>query len=686
VHSKEKLRAGKRRIIVSLSAVDYLVQATINALQIRTEIEHVYEIPSLPGMGMAPLDPPRLRACIEKFVGSRFSSLDFSGFDWSQQPFEKLSEAMSRAQLSISGHPDHMRAVLNETLVAMNSVFCLRDGTLFVAGVPGVMNSGCLYTASGNSRIAVATIFYATGKLGVAMGDDGCASPDFEEKEAHALAESLGRKVKVNVIYPTDDFEFCSNRWKFDGKQWKVSSLNKDEIAYKALANRVLKQEQVAAWSNLVQQTAFDKMVERERGFCVETDWDSIEFHAGPRSDKQTSGKSIMDQPRKAIKARKRAAKQGVLSGPLNAASKAVEFVGKGVGELANAASAVGFVQTRPRRKKRTKSGRVDHYPSLNLNFKHRTRTARQTAADYAYALQHPFVTESVRLHSGGAVATAVSTAYYHIVLTVAGSGQMACQFNFGGVSGAANWILAGSPAVAVAGGAAWTGIFAGGAAVVNPSSAGILGSFRNYRPTAAALNFRSIGSDAGNAGEMFNVDGYGPDCATWLAAQTLDQAFAACPTVLDMKSGATVVFRPQDASNTDFFNTTATTAQSQNKFGCLNMVATNLTVGTGLLIQAVVHYEFEGPISDSFLVDLSAGGLTQADEDKALNMVTDMPYFYRETIDTNAKEPGHAISQSRLRSKLRSRRVQVDEEKVDDSASEVEARKPAMKGWVFAG
>jgi hypothetical protein len=262
-----KVSAWLLRLIISLSAVETLIQKILNEKQIRKEISQVYTIPSLPGMGLT--KPGKLSQLIRMTVGDRFSSLDFSGFDWTQQPVEKIGEALSRAELSISGLY-HQQLILKETILGLNAVYCLRDGTLLVTGTPGVMFSGCFYTAAGNSRIAITAIKYCCEGDGIAMGDDGLAPPEFAAPESNLRANALGKKVKQNTIYNWDDYEFCSCRWKCADGVWTIKNLNKAEIVYKTLATKCVTEEQALSWSGLMDDVRYDDLLGNEFGIKIQ--------------------------------------------------------------------------------------------------------------------------------------------------------------------------------------------------------------------------------------------------------------------------------------------------------------------------------------------------------------------------------------------------------------------------------
>jgi hypothetical protein len=255
---KTKIRAGIPRLVMSVSVVDQFVSATCADHQIEAEKSQWRSggSPSCPGLGFTSEDVPRLKVWVAERIGKDLMGFDVSCFDWSITWWEAIVEMVTR--LCLTGLPPDTwdvhpfaRLIVGETLLNVSNVFCLNDGTLVtVTNSGGIVISGSKRTASTNSRHMVASIKFATGKIGRAMGDDGLGKLIAEEEARRKFAQ-LGKVLKQAEPLDFDELEFCSYTWR-DGQTPEMNNVAK--LLFHMACMREYSDEQLGAWLNLVPQ------------------------------------------------------------------------------------------------------------------------------------------------------------------------------------------------------------------------------------------------------------------------------------------------------------------------------------------------------------------------------------------------------------------------------------------------
>jgi len=214
-HKCAKIKAGRERLISSVSLIDNLVERILYHEQNDVDIMSWKDIPSKPGMGLH--DEAQNEIC--SYMTSEFNSrrrvdsameTDMSGWDWSVQPWEMFMEVEVRAGLALGAdvvRNVYRRALYNRAVCEMLCVFMLSDGTLIEQITPGKRCSGSYNTSCGNSRMRWMLSQWVGARWAITMGDD-CVEEYIED--AQQKYDKTGHRVKYIKRCENGMFEFCS--------------------------------------------------------------------------------------------------------------------------------------------------------------------------------------------------------------------------------------------------------------------------------------------------------------------------------------------------------------------------------------------------------------------------------------------------------------------------------------------
>lgn len=210
LHSTEKVKQKRMRLISILSTADQVVERLLCSGQNHTEIDSWNDIPSKPGMGLDDEGLNKLRATMCAFEDP--VDTDISGWDWGVPGWLMMLDAQIRVALA-GCRPDSMyaRILRNRVLCLSLSVMVFSDGRIWEQTVRGIQKSGSYNTSSSNSRMRVILAYMAGASKAIAMGDD-CV-----EEYSPTAAEFYAQHVAVKAYTPARDsgyqMEFCSMRF-----------------------------------------------------------------------------------------------------------------------------------------------------------------------------------------------------------------------------------------------------------------------------------------------------------------------------------------------------------------------------------------------------------------------------------------------------------------------------------------
>lgn len=231
-HSKEKVLAGKLRLISSCSVVDQVVERILFAKRNNLCIEMNDHIPQKPGMGLHDNGLQKLYAYMMDMQSTgKVCSTDISGWDWSMgsEVFDAMAELRVRDSCEASGSAWE-RLVRNRIFAISLSVFYLKDGSMYAQTRRGIQLSGCYITSSGNSdmhelinEVVCEELAPGSGpQPSMVMGDDGVKKHYEGIREKYA---EYGLKVKEVIDYDEGYFSFCSTyfagNWRGEPESWK---------------------------------------------------------------------------------------------------------------------------------------------------------------------------------------------------------------------------------------------------------------------------------------------------------------------------------------------------------------------------------------------------------------------------------------------------------------------------------
>lgn len=212
LHSAEKVKQKRFRLIMSVSIIDKLVEMVFYHHVCKQQIRDWEEIPSKPGMGFTEeMSKSIYDNCMEQDV--LLAEADISGWDWSVQQWTQdfITEFIQKLQ---PGSTDWYGSMLTKlTKLQSNPVYQFSDGTLAILEFSGNQSSGKFMTSCGNSigRVLVATLVGAG--FCIAMGDD--AVEEFVE-DAQLKYNTLGYNCKMYGRVEKE-FEFCSHKFTKNG-------------------------------------------------------------------------------------------------------------------------------------------------------------------------------------------------------------------------------------------------------------------------------------------------------------------------------------------------------------------------------------------------------------------------------------------------------------------------------------
>jgi hypothetical protein len=206
-HKVEKIKAGRLRIISSVSLVDQLVEKTLYKAQNQAEIDRWEEYPSKPGLGLNDEGLESLWKGVHSWgPGPKWES-DFVAWDWGVQEWEMLFEADVRAELADMVGTTYHRILRNRMRCEANTVFMTSDGKLYAQLQAGKRCSGSQNTGAGNSKMRVARGYMCGAVHIMAMGDDSVEMGPATLEEKY---RGMGFNLKMMRQTEGDGFEFCS--------------------------------------------------------------------------------------------------------------------------------------------------------------------------------------------------------------------------------------------------------------------------------------------------------------------------------------------------------------------------------------------------------------------------------------------------------------------------------------------
>lgn len=238
-HPASKIASGRCRLIFSVSLLDNLICKILCSDQNNAEISRWKEIWVKPGLG---LNDDGLQAIFSDVSVaaslSELQSVDFSGWDWTMQPWEFEGDLRRRIACNSSQGTLYERLLRNHYFCIQRKVFLLSDGTMYQQLKPGVMPSGWGNTASTNSSVNsldyLISCELSSYELDLyrwcqSMGDDlnRTYQPDAAE-----VYESMGKSIKFCRKSTLNDFEFCSTHFSGD---WKGRPVNAAKMLYNLL-------------------------------------------------------------------------------------------------------------------------------------------------------------------------------------------------------------------------------------------------------------------------------------------------------------------------------------------------------------------------------------------------------------------------------------------------------------------
>jgi hypothetical protein len=259
-HKEAKTKAGRFRLIMSVSLVDQLVERLICSRQNRAEIMRWESIPSKPGIGLDDQSVATICTQVAPVLESgKLMETDISGFDWSVQEWELRLDMEARVKLCSAG-PILTKVMMNRVYCTAHSVFTLSDGSLIEQLDGGIQKSGSYNTSSTNSRIRVMLAYMAGSPWCIAMGDDSLEAYVPGSLEVYS---QLGHEIKDHRI-ATSSFEFCSHIFE-DGK---ASPVNWAKTFYRLLSQPESKIERLG--DEFVQQFCYEMRHSEELSGCLE--------------------------------------------------------------------------------------------------------------------------------------------------------------------------------------------------------------------------------------------------------------------------------------------------------------------------------------------------------------------------------------------------------------------------------
>jgi len=211
-HSEEKIKAGRLRLIASVSMADEIIERLLCGAQNEAEISQWETCPSKPGIGFSDAQTEKFVKSVKGKFKADMAEADVSAWDWSVQEWMLAEEAELRIKLCDAPKGSAFARILRNRIYCLSrSVLVTSDGVVFEQTEYGygIMKSGSYLTSSSNSRMRNFCAHLVGADDSDAMGDD---SLETWVAEAIARYKALGIKVKFYKIV-NGKFEFCSNEY-----------------------------------------------------------------------------------------------------------------------------------------------------------------------------------------------------------------------------------------------------------------------------------------------------------------------------------------------------------------------------------------------------------------------------------------------------------------------------------------
>lgn len=239
-HKEAKVKAGRFRLISSVSVVDSVVERVLFSKQNKMEIKAHRKLPFKPGMGLSDQGMQDLYGYFQKIMdeGPTCSS-DISGWDWTVPGW--LMDMARDFRLACGSSSGAWARMVSQFYYGQSRcVFVDSDGFMFAQRVPGIQKSGSYLTSSDNSHMRYMLAYIVEAKAGPVvgryrgcqMGDDALEryTPGMEEVYKGYGFQTRGTTRMERKI------SFCSTlfdgTWKGEPENWHRTLfrlLSKDE-------------------------------------------------------------------------------------------------------------------------------------------------------------------------------------------------------------------------------------------------------------------------------------------------------------------------------------------------------------------------------------------------------------------------------------------------------------------------
>jgi len=244
-----KLRAGRQRLIWSLSRVDNLIAALLFSPQNIANKLTWSTIPCKPGMGLTDDDVASIcdseygKALWEERVTS-----DVSSWDYTYQSIDYEMNLTLRTRLCRGKDLDWGRIARSHYYCVQRAVYVMADGRMYAQRFAGMMKSGWFLTSSDNSaaRVMVADVAQSLAEGcyqhtdAIANGDDCICYSSCDIDSLIIAYNSLGRTLRDIVpVRNGKPFEFCSTMMCTDEHGKGVGyPVNVDKLIFNLLGDQ----------------------------------------------------------------------------------------------------------------------------------------------------------------------------------------------------------------------------------------------------------------------------------------------------------------------------------------------------------------------------------------------------------------------------------------------------------------
>lgn len=210
-HTKQKLDAGRLRLIASVSEIDEIIERLLCSTQNNAEIDRWDTCPSKPGIGFSDDQTKTFYKSVQDIFPDGLAEADVSAWDWCVQSWMFEAEVDLRIKLcGASPDSSFARILRNRILCLARSLLVTSDGEVYEQTVDGIMKSGSYLTSSSNSRMRNFVAHVVGAQDSMAMGDDSLETRVVGATEKY-------RELGINVKFykeATTEFEFCSNVYR----------------------------------------------------------------------------------------------------------------------------------------------------------------------------------------------------------------------------------------------------------------------------------------------------------------------------------------------------------------------------------------------------------------------------------------------------------------------------------------